>query len=88
MARANGEHRPPLTVARRAEYAILALVSVILYVATFGAVAALPIAYTTIPAHMWAGLRLRAGWAMLHGLVSGAFLLFFGGALAARSRHS
>ncbi|MFJ6000750.1 ATP-binding protein [Arthrobacter sp. NPDC092385] len=77
VARANGEHRPPLTVARRAEYALLALVSVILYVATFGAVAALPIAYTTIPAHMWAGLRLRAGWAMLHGLVSGAFLLFF-----------
>ena len=77
VARASREHRPPLTVARRAEYALLTLVSVILYVATFGTVSALPIAYTTIPAHMWAGLRLRAGWAMLHGLVSGAFLLFF-----------
>ncbi|MHA7189233.1 sensor histidine kinase [Arthrobacter sp. MDT2-16] len=76
-ARAVGEAHPTLTPARRAEYALLVVVSVILYVATFGAEAALPVAYATIPAHMWAGLRLRAGWAMLHGLVSGAFLLFF-----------
>ncbi|MHA7240307.1 sensor histidine kinase [Arthrobacter sp. TMS1-12-1] len=76
-ARAAGEVQPPLTSARRAEYALLTLVSVLLYVVTFGAGAALPIAYTTIPAHMWAGLRLRAGWAMLHGLVSGGFLVFF-----------
>jgi signal transduction histidine kinase len=26
---------------------------------------------------MWAGLRLHAGWAMLHGLVSGVFLVLF-----------
>lgn len=76
-ARARGEVAPPLTTARRAEYALLTVVSVVLYVATFGAGPALPIAYTTIPAHMWAGLRLRAGWAMLHGLISGAFLVLF-----------
>jgi signal transduction histidine kinase len=76
-ARADGEVPPPLTAARRAEYALLVLVSVILYTTTFGTAAALPIAYITIPAHMWAGLRLRAGWAMLHGLLSGAFLVFF-----------
>ncbi|MHA7179210.1 sensor histidine kinase [Arthrobacter sp. MDB2-24] len=76
-SRATGGPRPPLTVAQRGEYALLVLASVILYVATFGASATLPIAYTTIPAHMWAGLRLRSGWAMLHGLVCGAFLVFF-----------
>jgi signal transduction histidine kinase len=76
-ARAAGQTPPSLPSARRAEYAMLAVVSVVLYVATFGAGTALPIAYTTIPAHMWAGLRLRSGWAMLHGLVSGAFLVFF-----------
>ncbi|MHA7144590.1 sensor histidine kinase [Arthrobacter sp. TmT3-37] len=76
-ARARGEVTPPLTAARRAEYALLTVVSLVLYVLTFGAGPALPIAYTTIPAHMWAGLRLRAGWAMLHGLASGAFLVLF-----------
>ncbi len=76
-ARAGGEPPPPLTVARRSEYALLALVSVLLYVATFGAATALPVAYTTIPAHMWAGLRLRPGWAMLHGLMTGALLVLF-----------
>ncbi len=76
-ARARDEFPPPLTVARRAEYALLVVVSVLLYVITFGAGSALPIAYTTIPAHMWAGLRLRPGWAMLHALVSGGFLVFF-----------
>ncbi|OUM43146.1 hypothetical protein FJV46_08395 [Arthrobacter agilis] len=69
--------RPPLVSARRIEYGALALVSAAAYVAAFGATSALPVAYTTIPAHMWAGLRLRAGWAMLHGLVSGVFLVFF-----------
>ncbi|MBG6224334.1 signal transduction histidine kinase [Arthrobacter sp. CAN_A2] len=76
-ARAAGEFPPPLTVARRAEYALLAVLSVLLYVATFGAASALPIAYITLPANMWAGLRLRTGWAMVHGLVSGGFLIFF-----------
>lgn len=76
-ARARGERPPPTTSARRAEYALLVLVSVLVYVVTFGAGSALPIAYTTIPAHMWAGLRLRPGWAMLHALVSGAILVLF-----------
>ncbi|MEC5198671.1 signal transduction histidine kinase [Arthrobacter sp. PL16] len=76
-ARAEGQTRAPLSVARRGEYAFLIVISVILYVATFGSGSALPIAYTTIPAHMWAGLRLRSGWAMLHGLASGAFLVYF-----------
>ncbi|MHA7208482.1 sensor histidine kinase [Arthrobacter sp. MDT1-65] len=76
-ARAEGEVHAPIAGARRAEYALLVLVSVVLYVTTFGSAMALPVAYATIPVHMWAGLRLRAGWAMLHGLVSGAFLLFF-----------
>jgi signal transduction histidine kinase len=76
-ARAGGDLPAPLPPARKAEHALLAVISVVLYVATFGTVSALPISYSTIPAHMWAGLRLRAGWAMLHGLVSGAFLLVF-----------
>lgn len=76
-ARAAGESPPPLAVVRRTEYALLAVISVVLYVATFGAATALPVAYTTIPEHMWAGLRLRSGWAMLYGLVSGAFLVVF-----------
>ncbi|MHA7284049.1 sensor histidine kinase [Arthrobacter sp. TMS2-4] len=76
-ARARGDHPPPVASARRAEYALLVVLSVLLYVVTFGSDSALPIAYTTIPAHMWAGLRLRAGWAMLHALVSGGVLVLF-----------
>ncbi|WP_434994854.1 ATP-binding protein [Arthrobacter sp. Ld5] len=74
-ARARGDYPPPVSDARRAEYALLVVVSVMLYGATFGAGSALPIAYATIPAHMWAGLRLRPGWAMLHALVSGGVLV-------------
>jgi hypothetical protein len=55
-ARVADEVHPPLPSARRAEYAMLVVVSVILYVATFGTGSALPVAYTTIPAHMWAGI--------------------------------
>lgn len=59
------------------ETASLALVSLVLYGMTFGATSGLPIAYIAIPVHMWAGLRLRSGWAMLHGLACGGFLIFF-----------
>ncbi|WP_104116223.1 ATP-binding protein [Arthrobacter sp. B1805] len=76
-ARARNEVSPPLPSARRAEYALLVVLSVVLYVATFGTSMALPVAYATIPAHMWAGLRLRSAWAMVHGVLSGAFLVFF-----------
>lgn len=76
-ARSDGERPPELSSTRRAEYALLVVLSVVLYVATFGASTALPVAYATIPAHMWAGLRLRSAWAMLHGVVSGAFLVVF-----------
>ena len=77
-ARAGTDARPATTTAaHRSELVLLGSASVAVYVLTFGSVSALPIAYATIPAHMWAGLRLRAGWAMLHGLGCGAFLVVF-----------
>ncbi|WP_298254360.1 ATP-binding protein [uncultured Arthrobacter sp.] len=75
-ARATGATAPELRVGPL-ERSLIAVVSVALYMTTFGADTALPIAYIAIPVHMWAGLRLRSGWAMLHGLASGGILLFF-----------
>ncbi|KNC18433.1 hypothetical protein AC792_12455 [Arthrobacter sp. RIT-PI-e] len=71
------EPRAALTRPQIVEYAALAVTSAVVYTATFGSSVALPIAYTTIPAHMWAGLRLKSGWAMVYGVACGAFLVFF-----------
>jgi signal transduction histidine kinase len=76
-ARRENETRPALTTARRTEVVLLGVVSVVVYVLTFGSASVLPLAYATIPVHMWAGLRLRAGLAMLHGLSCGALLVVF-----------
>ncbi|TYD00359.1 hypothetical protein FQ377_02590 [Arthrobacter echini] len=74
--RASGTAAPKSRV-RPLEHVLIAFVSIALYTTTFGADTALPISYIAIPVHMWAGLRLLSGWAMLHGLASGGILLFF-----------
>ncbi|MHA7261660.1 ATP-binding protein [Arthrobacter sp. TMN-37] len=57
------------------EYAALAGTTVLLYFFSFGASNPLPIAFITLPANIWAGLRLTTGWAMAHGLASGTLLV-------------
>ncbi len=57
------------------EYAALGLTTVVLYFFSFGQSDPLPIAFITLPANIWAGLRLTTGWAMAHGLASGVLLV-------------
>ncbi|WP_168796460.1 ATP-binding protein [Arthrobacter echini] len=75
--RAAGRERAYPNSAGPNEAAALAGVSLLLYTVTFGATSGLPVAFIVIPVHMWAGLRLRSGWAMVHGLACGGFLILF-----------
>ena len=57
------------------EYAALGVTTVVLYFFSFIQSDPLPIAFITLPANIWAGLRLTTGWAMAHGLASGVLLV-------------
>ncbi|WP_133403648.1 ATP-binding protein [Arthrobacter crusticola] len=58
------------------EYAALAGATALLYLVSFVPSNPLPIAFITLPANIWAGLRLTTGWAMAHGLASGTLLVW------------
>jgi signal transduction histidine kinase len=58
------------------EYVALGVTTAVLYFFSFGQSNPLPIAFITLPANIWAGLRLTTGWAMSHGLASGVLLVW------------
>ncbi len=58
------------------EYVALAGTTALLYIVSFVPSNPLPIAFVTLPANIWAGLRLTTGWAMAHGLASGTLLVW------------
>ncbi len=68
---------PARPSARRwVEFVALAGATALLYIVSFVPSNPLPIAFVTLPANIWAGLRLTTGWAMAHGLASGTLLVW------------
>jgi signal transduction histidine kinase/GGDEF domain-containing protein len=61
----------------RAEYFVVVAVSAMAYGAVFGIDHGLPLAFTLLVMTVWAGLRLRTGFVILHDLVFGTVAVLF-----------
>lgn len=59
------------------EYLLVVGLSVATYLAVFGVDHALPLAFTLLVMTVWAGLRLRTGFVILHDLVFGTAAVLF-----------
>ncbi|MEV4706383.1 ATP-binding protein [Actinoplanes sp. NPDC049316] len=66
-----------LTRRRAMEYAVVVVVSALTYTVAFGIDHGLPLAFPLLAMTVWAGLRLRTGFVILHDLAFGSAAVLF-----------